>query len=328
MSWTVTDGVRWTPAGGGAGAGASRVVALEDGLYLSLMADARAGGVIEFGSATPPRAGQCRQRLLVVVEPGAVVSRVVHEVYPPRGGDPAVGRSRPAGAGRRWGERGVGHGADGHTSSPSPARILPGGAAPGATVCANGVDPAGREGGGETGPRRCGEGGGRVLRGPTVSDSGQDEKKNKKKRYIRPAQRRPPPVASPVPFPHPPTTSRHHGSPPTTSCTLDGCTRGGYVSLPCVPRGTHAPSAAVLPLSGRPGHPPQRPQWRPPGGRPREKRRWVRRGGRGRPRQLCPLWRPCPAASTTGDGRCAPTPLLGDLLPAGRPLRARPRPPP
>lgn len=91
MSWTVTDGVRWTPAGGGAGAGASRVVALEDGLYLSLMADARAGDVIEFGSATPPRAGQCRQRLLVVVEPGAVVSRVVHEVYPPRGGDPAVG---------------------------------------------------------------------------------------------------------------------------------------------------------------------------------------------------------------------------------------------
>ncbi|GAB0493688.1 hypothetical protein MMPV_004973 [Pyropia vietnamensis] len=89
-SWTVTDGVRWTPVGMdqvGDGAGTRRVVALEDGLYLSVMADARAGGVLEFGSAAPMRAGQARQRLLVVLEPGAVVNRVVHEVYPPTKGD-------------------------------------------------------------------------------------------------------------------------------------------------------------------------------------------------------------------------------------------------
>lgn len=93
VSWTVTDGVRWTPAmdGDGVGdAGTRRVAALEDGLYLSVMADARSGGVIEFGSATPPRAGQCRQRTLLVLEPGAVFSRVVHEVYPPPGGSPAA----------------------------------------------------------------------------------------------------------------------------------------------------------------------------------------------------------------------------------------------
>lgn len=86
----MTDGVRWTPAGGDAGADTSWVVALDDGLYLPVMADARTEGVMEFGSATPPRAGQCRQRLLAVVEPCAVVRRVVHEVYPPGGGDPAV----------------------------------------------------------------------------------------------------------------------------------------------------------------------------------------------------------------------------------------------
>lgn len=91
MSWTV-EGVRWTPVGGSrAGdAAADRLVALEDGLYLSVMADARAGGVIEFGSASPPRPGQARQRMLVVVEPGAVVSRVVHEMYPPPGGGAAA----------------------------------------------------------------------------------------------------------------------------------------------------------------------------------------------------------------------------------------------
>ncbi|GAB0493691.1 hypothetical protein MMPV_004976 [Pyropia vietnamensis] len=94
VSWTVTDGVRWTPVDvdgdGDGGEGTRRVVALEDGQYLSVMADARAGGVIEFGSATPPRTGQCRQRLLLVLEPGAVFSRVVHEVYPPPGGSPAA----------------------------------------------------------------------------------------------------------------------------------------------------------------------------------------------------------------------------------------------
>lgn len=91
VSWTVTDGVRWKPVGGAVGdAGANRLVALEDGLYLSAMVNPRDGGVLEMGSATPPRPGQARQRTLVVLEPGAVVSRVVHEVYPPMGGSPAA----------------------------------------------------------------------------------------------------------------------------------------------------------------------------------------------------------------------------------------------
>lgn len=96
VSWTV-EGVRWAPAAGGVGGvdgggggGTDRVVALEDGLYLSVMADARGGVLVDFGSTTPPRAGQARQRVLAMLDPGAVISRVVHEVYPPAGGGPAA----------------------------------------------------------------------------------------------------------------------------------------------------------------------------------------------------------------------------------------------
>lgn len=93
VSWTVTDGVRWTPAGindVGDDPGTRQVVALEDGLYLSVMADPWAGGVLAFGLAMPLRAGQARQRLLVVLEPGAVFNGVVHEKYPPTIGDLAA----------------------------------------------------------------------------------------------------------------------------------------------------------------------------------------------------------------------------------------------
>jgi len=83
--WDV-PAVRWAPAGGGRDGGASRHVALEDGLYLSVMADPAGGGVVEFGSADPP-AGQARQRLLLVIEAGAKISRVVHETYPWVGGE-------------------------------------------------------------------------------------------------------------------------------------------------------------------------------------------------------------------------------------------------
>lgn len=84
-AWDVAGGVRWAPAGGGRDGGATRHVALEDGLYLSMMADPHDGGVVEFGSVDPP-GGQARQRLLVVIEPGSIVSRVIHETYPPVGG--------------------------------------------------------------------------------------------------------------------------------------------------------------------------------------------------------------------------------------------------
>lgn len=87
VTWTV-EGVRWAPAGGGRHGGSSRVVALEDGLYLSTMADVREGGVVEFGRATPPPwGGGARQRLLVVMTPGGAIDRVVHESYPPPGGE-------------------------------------------------------------------------------------------------------------------------------------------------------------------------------------------------------------------------------------------------
>ncbi|GAB0493690.1 hypothetical protein MMPV_004975 [Pyropia vietnamensis] len=86
VSWTV-EGVRWTPAGGGLAASASRAVALEEGLYLVTMTDARAGGVVEFGRTTPPPwGGGARQRLLVVMAPGGAIDRVVNEVYPAPGG--------------------------------------------------------------------------------------------------------------------------------------------------------------------------------------------------------------------------------------------------
>lgn len=89
VSWTV-EGVRWTPVGGGRAGGASRVVALEEGLYLAAMADARAGGVVEFGRATPPPwGGGRRQRVLVVMAPGGSIDRVVTEVYPAPGGGKA-----------------------------------------------------------------------------------------------------------------------------------------------------------------------------------------------------------------------------------------------
>lgn len=84
LTWSV-EGIGWVPTAGRPGGGATRAAALEDGLYLIVPEDVRAGGVVEFGSAAIRGEGG-PQRLRVVLGEGGWMERVVHEVWPPQRG--------------------------------------------------------------------------------------------------------------------------------------------------------------------------------------------------------------------------------------------------